>query len=152
MKKLTSLIFAACMATSLCVGPVAAAGPSGAAQLIAKGDQLATQGKLADAQKSYETALKADPRSVDAYMKVAGVQIAQNDFGAAIKTYKDVIGLDPNNAKAFIGLGIAYLHSGDKSLTKAALEEALRLEPKRKEQLGPIMAMLDESPKNQSPH
>jgi Flp pilus assembly protein TadD len=80
-------------------------------------------------------------------MKLAGVYIAQNNFTAATRTYQQVIGLDPTNAKAFIGLGIAYLHSGDKALTRAALEEALRLEPQRKEQLTPILSQLDESAK-----
>ena len=152
MKKLTTLLFAACMATAMQAGSALAMQPSGSAELIAKGDRLAAEGKLEPAQKAYETALKADPRSIDAYMKVAGTQLARNDFTAAIESYKNVIGLDPTNAKAFIGLGIAYMHSGDKSLTKAALEEALRLEPQRKAQLAPIMSMLDESLKNQSPH
>ena len=152
MKKPTSLIFAAGMALVVCSTPLWAATPNSAAQWVQKGDQLVKLGKLADAQKSYESALKVEPRAVETLMKVAAMQIAQNDFGAAIQTYKNVIGLDPSNAKAFIGLGIAYLHSGDKSLTRAALEEALRLEPQRKAQLAPVMAMLDESMQSEKAH
>lgn len=148
MQNVSRLFFSACLAGSLCLGTAWAESPSGSAELISKADKLLEQGKLESAQKGYETAIKADPRSVDAHMKLAGVQIAQNNFGAAIMTYKDTIGLDPTNSKAFIGLGIAYLHSGDKSLTRAALQEALRLEPSRKAQLAPIMAMLDETLNN----
>lgn len=147
MKPLARLSFVLLCALSL--NATGGAAPNGAAELIANGTRLLEQGKVESAQKAFEAATKADPRSVDAYMKLAGVNIAQNNFVAAIGIYKRAIGLDPNNAKAFIGLGISYLHSGDKSLTRAALEEALRIEPKRKEQLAPIMALLDEAMKEQ---
>jgi Tfp pilus assembly protein PilF len=133
------------LAASLALGGSWAATPDKAESLLASGTRLLEQGKLEPAQKAYEAAVKADPRSVDAKMKLAGVYIAQNNFTAATRTYQQVIGLDPTNAKAFIGLGIAYLHSGDKALTRAALEEALRLEPQRKVQLAPILSQLDES-------
>jgi|WetSurMetagenome_2_1015567.scaffolds.fasta_scaffold23779_7 Tfp pilus assembly protein PilF len=147
MKKPVQFLYAMGLAASLAMGAASAAKSGNAESLLASGTQLLQQGKLEPAQKAYEAAVKADPRSVDAKMKLAGVYIAQNNFTAATRTYQQVIGLDPTNAKAFIGLGIAYLHSGDKALTRAALEEALRLEPQRKEQLTPILSMLDESAK-----
>ena len=121
----------------------AAVTSNSATELIADGMRLLEQGKLEPARKALEAATKADPRSVEAYMKLGGVNIAQNNFSAAISIYKHAIGLDPSNAKAFIGLGIAYLHSGDKFLTRAALEEAIRLEPARKTLLAPIIAKLN---------
>jgi Tfp pilus assembly protein PilF len=142
---LLALLSAACLGA---LNPVwASAAPASASEWIADGTKLLEQGKLAPAQKAFEAATKADPRSVDAYMKLAGTQIAQNNFTAAIGIYQKTIGLDPNNAKAFIGLGIAYLHSGDKALTRAAFEEAMRIEPKRRAQLDPILTQLDENEK-----
>lgn len=76
-------------------------------------------------------------------MKLAGLYITRKDYSAGTKQYQRAISLDPKNPKAWIGLGIAYLHSGDKSLTRAAWEEALRLDPARKEQLAPLLAKLD---------
>jgi len=141
MPSLSRLLFAL-----LCAGLFGTAGAAdGVAEQLANGTRLLEQGKLEPARKAFEAAASADPRSVDALMKLAGVNLAQNHFSAAITLYKRAIGLDPNNAKAFIGLGIAYLHSGDKTLTRAALEEALRLEPRRKEQLAPIIASLSAS-------
>ena len=144
MKKSTHLLTTMGLAASLAMGTAWAATPGNTESLLASGTKLLEQGKLEQAQKAYEAAVKADPRSVEARMKLAGVHIAQNNFTAATQLYQQVIGLDPANAKAFIGLGIAYLHSGDKALTRAALEEALRLEPKRKQQLEPILSMLNE--------
>ena len=140
MTPYTRLLFVLLCVLSLNATAVAS---NSAVELIADGTRLLEQGKLEPARTAFEAAAKADPRSVAAYMKLAGVNIAQNNFSAAISIYKHVIGLDPNNAKAFIGLGIAYLHSGDKSLTRAALEEAMRLEPGRKTQLAPIIATLN---------
>ena len=140
MTPYTRLLFVLLCVLSLNATAVAS---NSAVELIADGTRLLEQGKLEPARTAFEAAAKADPRSVAAYMKLAGVNIAQNNFSAAIAIYKQAIGLDPNNAKAFIGLGIAYLHSGDKSLTRAALEEAMRLEPGRKTQLAPIIATLN---------
>ncbi len=127
--------------------PALAATPDNATELIARGTLLLQQGKLEPAQQAFVAALKADPRSVDAHMRLAGVNIAQNNFTAAIALYQQAIALDPNNAKAFIGMGIAYLHGGEKSLTHAAFEEAMRLEPGRRAQLVPILAKIDEATK-----
>jgi len=76
-------------------------------------------------------------------MRLAGAFVAQGNFSSAIGVYQQAIGLDPNNAKAFIGLGIAYLHGGNKPLARAALQEAIRLEPGRETQLAPVIAALD---------
>lgn len=140
MASYARLLFALLCVLNLNVTAVAS---DGATELIAAGTRLLEQGKLEPAREALEAATKADPYSVAAYMKLGGVNIAQNNFSAAISAYKHAIGLDPNNAKAFIGLGIAYLHSGNKSLTRAALEEAMRLEPGRKTQLAPIIARLN---------
>ena len=111
--------------------------------LLAQAYQAWSQGHLDQAQQLYEKAVKADPNSVEGHMKLAGLHLSRNNFSACIKEYQRVIGLDPKNAKAFIGLGLAYMHSGDKSLTRAAWEEALRLDPSRKEQLAPLLAKLE---------
>lgn len=136
------------LVVSCLLGTGATAAPAEAVERIAEGRQLLEKGQLPPARAAFEAATRADPRSVDAHLRLAGVHIAMNDFVAAIDVYKQAIGLDPHNAKAFIGLGIAYLHSGDKSLTRAALQEALRIEPGRSAQLAPILAQLDESLKS----
>ena len=124
----------------LCLSFAGAVRADATSSLLAKGYQQWSAGHLDQAAKSYEQAVKADSRSVEAHMKLAGLYIARKDYSASTREYHRVIGLDPKNAKAWIGLGIAYLHSGDKSLTRAAWEEALRLEPGRREQLAPLLA------------
>lgn len=119
---------------------------------LEKGDSQWTQGQLDQAMKSYAEADKADPDSVKVLMKMAGLQLATQNFDSAIRTYQRAIGLDPKNAKAFIGMAIAYLHGGGYDLAKASFEEALKLEPARKDQLAPVLANLDEMMKNKHMH
>jgi Flp pilus assembly protein TadD len=106
-----------------------ATGAVGDATLISQGDQQWAAGHVEDARKSFEQAVAANPRSIDAHMKLAGLQLSSGDNAAAIQTYQRVIGLDGNNSKAWIGLGMAYLHSGQRELSRAAFGEAVRADP-----------------------
>jgi Flp pilus assembly protein TadD len=107
--------------------------------LIAQGSKQWEEGRLGDARKSFELAAAADPGSVEAHMKLGGLLLSSSDAAAAIPIYQRVISLDANNAKAWMGLGLAYLHAGQKELSRAAFEEAVRVEPGRKAQLAGLL-------------
>ena len=132
-----------CLAVALSGWFIGTAQADAASPLLAQAFQQWSAGHLDQAQRTYEQAIKAEPRSVEAHMKLAGLYMTRRDYSAGTAQYQRVIGLDPKNAKAWIGLGIAYLHSGDKGLTRAAWEEALMLDPARKKQLAPLLAKLD---------
>lgn len=110
--------------------------------LLALGDQQWAAGKLDLAQSAFEQAVKSAPRSVKAHMKLAGLQLSRQDFKACIETYQRTIGLDASNAKAWLGLGFAYLHTGQDSLSSAAFDEAVRIDPSNKAKLASIQARL----------
>ncbi|TCJ17127.1 tetratricopeptide repeat protein [Parasulfuritortus cantonensis] len=135
------------------VGAAAAHANASADKWLEQGDSQWRQGHTDQAMKSYEAAEKSEPNSSRILMKKAGLYLATQNFDSAIRTYQSVIGAEPGNAVAFIGMGIAYLHGGDNDLARAAFEEALRLEPKRKAQLAPVLASLDEQANRRvSPH
>jgi len=110
--------------------------------LIAQGDQQWAAGQLDLAQQTFEQAVKAEPQSVSAYMKLAGLQLSRQDFKGCIDTYQRAIGLNANNAKAWLGLGFAYLHTNQNDLSLAAFEEAIRVDPANKEKLASILVKL----------
>jgi Flp pilus assembly protein TadD len=114
------------------------AAPSGI-ELLAQGDRLWEQGKVEEARKSFELAVSTNPGSVDARLKLGGMLLSNKDYSAAIQTYQQTISLDGNNAKAWMGLGFAYLHTGRQELSRAAFGEAVRSDPKRKPQLARLM-------------
>jgi len=107
--------------------------------LIVQGNKHWEEGRLGDAQKSFEQAVVADPSSIDAHMKLGGLQLSNRSYAVAIRTYQRTISLDRNNAKAWMGLGMAYLHSGQHELSRAAFGEAVRADPSRKAQLAPLL-------------
>lgn len=115
-----------------------------AAQSLAKADQFWADGKLDDAQKAFEAAAAADPASTDARLRLAGFQLSRQQTTACIANYQKVISQEPKNSRAWIGLGMAYLHSSRAPLARAAFEEAIRVDPARKEKLAPLIARLDE--------
>ena len=137
MKITTRYTALALLASSLCLNAMAASASS--AESLAQGDRLWAQGKLQDARAAFEQAVQNDPRSAPALMKLGGLLLSNQDFAAAIATYKKVIGLDGNHARAWMGLGMAYLHTQQKDLSRAAFAEAVRIEPRRKQQLAALI-------------
>jgi tetratricopeptide (TPR) repeat protein len=129
-------------AALIALGGASWAQASASHPLLAQGDALWAAGKPELAQKSYEDAVAAQPKSFDARMKLGGLQLSQQAFTAATDTYKQAIGLNANNAKAWVGLGFSYLHSDRKDLTLAAFNEAIRLDPSYKDRLATLMVKL----------
>ena len=111
----------------------------GDASLVAQGEKQWAEGHVNDARKSFELAAAADPKSPVPLLKLGGLHLTSNDPRAAIQTYQRAISLDINNARAWIGLGLAYLHTGQKELSRAAFEEAIRADPSRKAQLASLV-------------
>ncbi len=110
--------------------------------LIEQGNREWAAGALDQAAASYRAAIGRDPKHVDAYMKLAGLHMARQEYRAGVETFQKAIGLDPNNANAFIGLAIGYLHMGNPALAQAALEEAVRIDPGKRATLEPLMARI----------
>ena len=122
-------------------GAAAMAAPS-TAELIGQGDKLWGEGQTAKAQQAFEAAAGAEPRSVPVLLRLAGFQLANRQLDASVATYQRAIGLDPKNAKPWLGLSLAYLHAGKRDLAQTALDEVLRLDPQKREQLAPLQASL----------
>ena len=107
------------------------------------------QGNTEQAQQQFEQAIKDFPESAQAHMKLAGFYLGQQQHDASIGSYQQAISLygeaQPQDmAKAFIGLGLAYMHSQRSSLALAAFAEASRLDPQRQAQLAPLVKQLEE--------
>lgn len=131
---------AALLVLALLAGAAAPASAGPAADLVRQGEQEWQAGQRADAQKSLQAALAAEPQSLDIQLKLAGLQLSNNDFAACIPAYQQVISQDGGNVRAWLGLGFAYLHTGKSSLSLAAFQEAMRLDPSKKPAL---QALLD---------
>jgi protein O-GlcNAc transferase len=120
-------------------GAIAAeTGPADAA-LVAAGYRQWEAGRIEDARKSFEQAIAVNPHSVEAHMKMGGLLLTNNRYPEAIQTYQKLIAFDADNAKAWIALGLAYRHTGQPELSRAAFGEAVRIEPARNAQLAGLL-------------
>lgn len=136
------------LAFALCLGfgaPLAYA--ADAAGLIQAGEQAWEAGDTAAAQQQFEQAVAEFPDSFAAANRLAGFYLMQQRYKDSVAHYQTAIGLQPDTSqasKAFIGMGMAYLHLNNPWLARAAFKEALQREPQRQEKLAPIMADLEQ--------
>ncbi len=63
------------------------------------------------------------------YKSSADQAVKSGDFDRAIAEYSEAIRLDPTNAKAFFGRGVAYAKKGDLDRAISNYTEVIRLEP-----------------------
>ena len=112
-------------------------------ELIAEAEKHWSAGQLTQAQTAFESAVAAQPDAVIPRLRLAGFQLANQQTTASIENYRKIISQAPGNSTAWIGLGLAYLHSGRPELARAALAEAVRVDPARQDKIGPLIARLD---------
>ena len=79
-----------------------------AEEAVNEGLKLHEAGKLKEAIREYDRALKANPKLADAYFNRGNAyyDLGQND--QAIKDYSEVIRLTPKDAEAYYNRGNAY--------------------------------------------
>ena len=110
---------------------------------IDRGEQALRAGQLEAAEAAFQEALTLEPESVNARLRLAGVQVARMEDAAAIENFQKVIGVQPQNARAFIGMGLAFLHQGRYGLARAALQEAVAADASRQGEIAPLLAWID---------
>ena len=118
-------------------------GPSWAGPALEAGERASQAGNLDEALAAYRQAVADEPGSALAHTRLGGILLLKQQYAGAIGSFKTAIGLDSDNADAFIGLGIAFLHQGEYGLARAALAEALQRKPSRKQEIDQVLVWLD---------
>jgi Flp pilus assembly protein TadD len=130
---------------SLCLlAPFAFADDNGTETLLQQGYAQTEAGNLEQAEKTLQQAVSQAPDSSLAYTRLGGVRVLRQNYTAGIKDFQQAIMLDRNNATAFVGMAVAYLHMTQQSLARAALQEAMRLDPAKKPEIDKLLAWLDQ--------
>ena len=116
-----------------------------ALELLEQADLAWSQDELEDAEALF---LEAVANAVDGEpsLRLGGFYLGQNRLAEAVERFQQAIsaGLPAESmqARAFVGMGIAYLHLGQGALARAALEEAVRVDPAREEEVRPLLDQL----------
>jgi tetratricopeptide (TPR) repeat protein len=90
---------------------------------------LHARGKMDEAIKELELALKEDPKHVPSNCELGIVYMGQNDFDKAIIQLNKTLELDPNYPKTHYALANAYARkpNPDVKLARKHLDESIRL-------------------------
>jgi len=95
--------------------------------LLEKGKAARAAGNLQGATDLIETALVVDPRNRGAFVTLADIARAQNLPGKAIRLYREVLLLEPNDLAALKGQGEALVQKGAVEKAKENLARIRKL-------------------------
>jgi Flp pilus assembly protein TadD len=91
---------------------------------LSAGESKAAAGDIVGAMAVYEQATREDPTSNEAYARLGGMQLLDQRYPDAVRSFQQAISLGDNGARSFIGMGMAYLHMGQLGPARAAFVEA----------------------------
>lgn len=89
--------------------------------LLVQGRAQAAAGNLDAANDTLEAALAVDPRNRGAIDALGNVALSQNLPGKAFRYYREALSLEPNDAEALKGQGVAMVQKGAVELAKGNL-------------------------------
>jgi len=87
------------------------------------------QGRLDDAIKAYQTAIKLKPDYVEAYNNMGWAYINRGRLDDAIKAYQTAIKLKPDYADAYFNLGVLYQNQGRLENAIEVYQITIKLKP-----------------------
>jgi tetratricopeptide (TPR) repeat protein len=89
--------------------------------------ELVKVGNFAEARQLCDESIQLDPKYVDSYLLLAGIQVAAKEYDGAIKTYRQALAVDPKSRDALLYLGVTLAEVGKTKEGVAELEKLVRL-------------------------
>lgn len=104
-------------------------GRARAAAFVCLGLARQSKGELAEAQQSYDAAIRWDARDVAALAGRGYVLLQRGRFDAAIADFRVALGIDPKSQDALRFLGLTYSDKGDRAKAEEAIQRAVEADP-----------------------
>lgn len=101
-----------------------------AAALVCLGLARQSKGELAEAQQSYDAALKWDDRDVMALAGRGYVLLQRGRYDAAIADFQAALRIDPRSQDALRFLGLTFSDKGDRARAGETFTRAIEIDPK----------------------
>lgn len=93
-------------------------------QALSEGQQKAAAGDIKGALSVYQEMTRSHPDSHEAHALLGGMQLLDQRYADAVKSFQRAISLGDAGTRSFIGMGMAYLHMGQLGPARAAFVEA----------------------------
>jgi tetratricopeptide (TPR) repeat protein len=81
------------------------------------------------AKRSYQAAMKLDPKFPQPVNNLGTVYYSQRNYGKAMKFYRKALRLDDNSASVWVNLGSAYFAKHDIKHAAECYDKAMQLDP-----------------------
>jgi tetratricopeptide (TPR) repeat protein len=91
---------------------------------LAQGQEKAAAGDIKGALEVYLEMTRSHPDSYEAHALLGGMQLLDQHYPDAVKSFQRAISLGDQGARSFVGMGMAYLHMGQYGPARAAFVEA----------------------------
>ena len=98
---------------------------------IAAGRLYESQEKWDEAAAQYETALKADPKNLTAWLSIARLHDRAGRVEQAFAAYQTALKANPKNSVVHNDIGLCYLNHQDPAHAVPMLKKAVELEPSK---------------------
>lgn len=92
--------------------------------------ELVKTGAYQEARELCEKAIKLDPKYVDSYLLLAGIQVSTKEYDGALTTYRKALAQDPENRDALLYYGVTLAEEGKTKEGIAQLEKLVKLKDK----------------------
>lgn len=89
--------------------------------------ELVKIGSYAEAKELCQEAIELDPKYVDSYLLLAGIQVAAKELEGAIDTYKKALKMEPENHDALLYYGVTLAEVGKVGEGIRELEKLVKL-------------------------
>ncbi len=99
------------------------------------GNVYANSGRLEDALKEYEKAIKVRPNNARLYCAMGNAYQRRGEIDEAEKAYRKAIGISPQYLKAHESLAWVYEKKGEKEKAIKSIKEAVKISPKNPDRL-----------------
>lgn len=120
---------------------------------LEEGQQKAVAGDIKGALEVYQGIVQAQPDSYEAHARLGGMQLLDQHYSDAVRSFQQAISLGDDGTRSFIGMGMAYLHMGQMSLARAAFVEAKARGVKNPADVDEILVWIDQRGSNDTrPH
>jgi tetratricopeptide (TPR) repeat protein len=97
--------------------------------LYEKAELFRKRGRLKDAKRFYEEALKLNSRHVDALNNLGVVYLHEKDYSAAQRKFEAITRIEPDDADSYYNLACLHAVKGEKTQGLAYLKKAISLNP-----------------------
>ena len=106
-----------------------AVSPSDARALLQKAQFLASDGRLDEALSRAQAAATTEPKLAGAHYAIGLIYLQKRDAAQALKSFNDVLKLDPNSIDASLQIAKIQLASGNADLALKSVEDVARKQP-----------------------